>query len=823
MPKSARWTVFVVILVAACTSTSSQRMAEFSEREGDWDQAVLHYLAVVQEDPGNLAYRGALMRAKIRASQMHFERGKEYRDAGILDQAMIEFQQAVQLDTTNQYAQVELRKARDEIAASVNGEKVLSISELKEKVRSERRPAVLNPRSQEPISLDFPEPVSVKNIYRALGKGFGINVIFDPNLRDQEIAISLQDVIAQDALEILMRSAGHFYKVMDEHSILIAADTPQNRRAYEDLVIQTFFLSNAEPKDSFNMLRSLVGAKNIATNEQLNAIVIRDTADRVKVAERIIQTNDKARGEVVVDVELLQVNTNSLIDLGLSLSEYRVTQSLEPNPVRVSELEFLNQANWMLAIPSFIYDFVKNSSDAELLARPQLRISDGEKASLHIGEQIPIPVTTFNTANTIGANIVPVTSFSYQDVGIRIDLEPRIHHNREVTLVIKVEFSQVTGQVEGTQGQSQPIIGTRKIESTIRLRDGETNFLAGLLRTDEVNSEVGIPGLSDIPVIGRLFSKTTRSTQRTDLVLTITPHIVRAPDITERDLEPIWVGTESNITFRGGSPQVESNADGPFDTGDDNEQLQEMIRQRLENLPRGLRDQGGRSEPPPAETNDALVPEPPRNVLDTKQDDDDDGNDSLVSWVRLPPPFDSSRPAGVPRLASFSANQDEEPEAPAELVRYSFWPARKLRVPLDQTFEVALMVNASVPVAHLPVTLLYDSEVVEIEAVFEGDFFAGVGTVLADYSTPGRLVIGASQLGPGPGRQGSGSVVTIHFRAKAEGVTSLRFEESRALDSNLVPVGPVGRGRLRLEADRDAPPPPPPADRPDRPRRPRIA
>ena len=247
----------LLLLALGCGSTSNYRLAELSEREGDWDQAVLHYLELVQKEPDNIAYRSALLRAKIRASQMHFERGKEYKEANVLDQALIELQQAVQLDTTNQYAQVELRKVREELAALDIGEEVLSLAELKDKVRAERRrPPVLNPRSTEPISLDFPEPVSVKNIYRALGKGFGINVIFDPNLRDQEIAITLHDVVAQGALEILMRSAGHFYKVLDEHSILIAADTPQNRRAYEDLVIQTFFLSNAQPKDTFNMLRS---------------------------------------------------------------------------------------------------------------------------------------------------------------------------------------------------------------------------------------------------------------------------------------------------------------------------------------------------------------------------------------------------------------------------------------------------------------------------------------------------------------------------------------------------------------------------------------
>lgn len=805
----------VVAFALGCASQGTYRMAQLAEQQGDWDQAVLHYLDLVEDEPDNISYRAALMRAKISASQMHFERGKQYVEAGVLDQALIELQQAVQLDRTNQYAQVELRKVREEIAAAGAGTAVRTIAEMQEEARR-KQPPTLSPRSEEPISMDFPEPVSVQSIYRALGKAFGINIIFDPNLRDSEQAITLQDVVAQDALEILMRSAGHFYKVVDEHTILIAADTPQNRRAYEDLVIQTFFLSNAQPKETFNMLRQLVGAKNIATNEDLNAIVIRDTADRVKVAERIIATNDKARGEVVVDVELLQINTNKLLDLGVSLSEYQVIQSVEPNPIQLSELEFINQSNWMLNLPSFIYDFVKNSSGAELLARPQLRISDGQTASLHIGEQVPIPVTTFNTSNTIGGNIVPVTSFSYQDVGIRIELETRIHHNQEVTLDIHVEVSQISGNVEGSQGAVQPIIGTRNIESTIRLRDGETNFMAGLIRTDDVNSSAGVPGVSDVPVLGRLFSKKTTQQQRTDVVLTITPHIVRTPDISERDLEPIWVGTEANITFRGGSPQVESPVEGPFEVEEDSEQLQEMIRQRLENLPRGLRGQ------PEAETQqdepEGLVPEPPRNVLDQSEEeappveeDEEPPAAAAVSW----------RGAAIrPVLARLESEPDPETGGGgAAPVRFDFSPRAALRVPIDQPFAVELEVDADVPVAHLPVILGFDPEVLEVVEVYEGEFFADGGTVLADSSKPGRLVLGASLLGNRPGVTGAGSVATILFKAVAPGTTRIRFEQSRALGADLAPVGPVGRGRLEITADPDAPP----LRLPERPPRPRVA
>src|SRR4029077_10896903 len=331
-----------------------------------------------------------------------------------------------------------------------------------------------------------------------------------------------------------------------------------------DLVIQTFFLSNADVKETLTILRSLIDARKIAVNDQLNAIILRDTGDKAKGAERIIESNDKAKAEVVIDVELLQINSGRLRELGTALSSYSVSQSLNfgqastgtggtggtstPSAVRLSDLQFINQSNWLLTIPSFVYNFIKTNTDPQLLPKPQLRISEGEKASLVIGDRVPIPLTTFNTQNAGGqGGIVPITSFQYQDVGIRIDMEPRVHHNQEVTLKIKVEVSNLNGNVAGSGGQSQPIIGTRPIDSTIRLQDGETNFLAGLIRSDLTDSDQGIPGLSDIPIIGRLFSDKHTESQRTDVILTLTPHIIRNAEITEEDLQPIWVGTEANI------------------------------------------------------------------------------------------------------------------------------------------------------------------------------------------------------------------------------------------------------------------------------------
>ena len=589
----------LVLLGLACSGHNVYRQAQLAEQMGEWDDAVLYYLEAVRNNPDNLSYRASLMRAKIEASLKHFRKGQQYHEAGVLERALMEYRQAVELDPSNQYAETELRKVVTELrAVSENGRRPSSLAEMKEKNRGMRaQPPILNPRSQEPIDFLFPENTSVVEIYKTVGKAFGINVVTDPKLKDSKIAIELIQVTAQDALETLMRTAGHFYKVLDEHTILIADDTPQNRRTYEDQVIQTFFLSNAEVKDVMTMVRSLIGAKNVAANEQLNAIILRDSADKVKVAEQIILSNDKAKAEVVIDVELLQIDTNRMRDLGFNLSQNQVTASLdlggEDVPLRLSDVEFLNQNNWVLTVPNFIFNFMKSSGYAQTLAQPKLRITEGEKATLTIGDRVPIPTTTFNTSNVSGANIVPVTSFQYQDVGIKIELEPRVHHNEEVTLTLRVEVSNISSFVQGSGGQQQPVIGTRTIDSNIRLRDGETNFLAGLIRSDEGLSESGIPGLSEIPVLGRLFKNVRTDRQRSDIVLTLTPHIVRRADITERDILPIWVGTETNITFRGGSPRIESRNQGPFDTDQNaREAVRERLRQRLQSLPRGLQRAG---------------------------------------------------------------------------------------------------------------------------------------------------------------------------------------------------------------------------------------
>ncbi len=585
-PTAALWVLTGLISFATlgnlgCASARAFRTAENEEIREHWDLAVLAYEKALALEPENPKFKIALARAKMRAAQAHYERARMHRSAGQLELAALEYEQSVALDPTNDTA---LQDWKRTVAAIETRNKEAAegtpVEKAKQKARgSKGAPPILNPASDGPIDLIFPSETNIKKIYQFLGSAAGINIIFDHQLKDDKFTLTLRGTSFQKALETALGQAGHFYKVIDERTILIAQDTPQNRKEYEDLVIRTFFLSNGDVKDVSGMVRSILDLRRLATIPQLNAIVIRDTADKVAVAERIIEVNDKAKAEVIVDVELLQLNAKKTLDIGTKLSAYSTTGGLTRNPatgatpstaiasVPWKDLFKIGLNDFNFTVPAITFSFIKSNSDAELLAKPQLRIAEGEKAQLTIGDRIPIPVTTINTQQAVGGTgVIPITSFQYQDVGIKIEMEPRVHHNKEITLKLTVEVSQQSGFVE-TNGQRQPIIGTRTITSTIRLKDGETNILAGLIRKDLAKTKSTIPFLGDLPLIGPLFSSNSDEYNRTDVFLTLTPHIIRAPQITEEDLIPIWVGTENNVSFSGLNTRLESpRAPGsPFD------------------------------------------------------------------------------------------------------------------------------------------------------------------------------------------------------------------------------------------------------------------
>ncbi|MGE5346363.1 MAG: secretin N-terminal domain-containing protein [Acidithiobacillales bacterium] len=557
----------LLLSTASCVTSRAMRDGEEAESREHWDVAYLAYQKAYQEEPKNLQARSAYERVRMKAAQVHYERGKVYHQSGDLDQAALELEQSVALDPTSDAAQQEFRMVKAAIARrqrEVAG--ATPIEEAKAKARGVRAtPPMLSPSSDKPIDVSFPPDTPIKKIYQALAAAAGINVIFDPQLKDDRFTLDLRGMTFQKALEVAMRQAGHFYKVLDDKTIIIAQDTQQNRREYEDLVIQTFFLSNGDVKDVSAMVRGVLDMRRLQPVPQLNAIVIRDTADKVAVAQKLIEVNDKAKSEVVVDVELLLMSRRDIMDLGMQLSQYATTVSIvgaDGKPVSSltwDQFKTLTTSDLSITIPSVTFNFLKNNTDGQVLAKPQLRIAEGEKAQLIIGEKQPIPVSTYNTTQSIGqVGVVPITSFQYQDVGIKMEIEPRVHHNKEVTLKLMLEISAINGYAPNPGGSPMPIISTRTVTSTVRLKDGETNFLAGLIRKDKAQSKDKIPFLSDLPVVGPLFTHYHTDDTTTDIFMTLTPHIVRQPQITPDDLEPIWVGTENNVSYSGLGTRIES-------------------------------------------------------------------------------------------------------------------------------------------------------------------------------------------------------------------------------------------------------------------------
>jgi len=770
--------VALVVLTSGCVGVQAFRDGREEEELGHWDLAVMKYAEAVQLYPDSSGYRAALARAKLKASEFHFEKGKMYRASGRPDLAIVEIEQTVLLDPTNDYAQVELRKAKDEVAQRDAERSADShMEKIKKKTRGARAVTpLLEPASDRPINLNFPQPKPIKQIYRALADAAGINIIFDPQLKDDNVSIVLTQIEFQKALETLLRQENHFYKIIDERTILIAADTPANRKTYEDLVIRTFFLSNGDVTEVANSLRALLQTTRISVNKAENSITLRDTADKVSVAERIVEQNDKQLAEVVIDVEVLQINTNRLDQLGIKLDPYSVSATIPSPGTGVTNLGATvgaGQFTWdqlkQLSIKSFGFtmpkatiDFIKNNGEAELLARPQLRISEGQKAQLLIGDKVPIPTTTFQSAFGTGGGAVatPVTSFQYQDIGIKIEVEPRVHHNKEVTLKLQLEVSQL-GTPISVGGSSQPVIGTRTLAANIRLKDGETNFLAGLFRTDKSRNRDTFPFLGNIPVLGRLLSHTQISDATTDVVMTLTPHIIRIPDVTEEDITPVYVGTDANISYQG-TPRVENPQGdrGPF------EQMQQPGR------PGGAPRPAAPATPPaaaplpfaPAQGPSDIFKNPPNSSTPPNPQTQVPPQPQPRSSNQVSPKSDAA-PSSDAAAAAAAASVE-----PTNAVLLDFDPAYlALAVGQQQPLLVRATATAGFPGGKFVVR--FDPSVVA--AVFAKPILGSdSGAADADIE-PGRVVL---EIPASPDMTGTRAVAQITLRGLAPGRAAMSFE-----------------------------------------------
>jgi general secretion pathway protein D len=540
----------LIAALAGCATSAAMRAGQAAESQQDYDRAVVEYEKVVRERPNDRTARAALEQAKMRASQEHFSRARRLASTGKLEEALVEFRIASELNPTNAQIEEEMARARAQLRA-----KIAVIDEGKTQLetviaRSLEAPLPgvdLPPDITMPDTLVFRE-ASSRDVFTAIGKFADISVVFDPTFRDQPITVDLRNASLAEALDAVAGTTRNFWRVSGQRTLTIIPDTPAKRREYEEEVVRTFYLSNADLKETVDILRIVVDARRIAMLTATNAITIKDTPDRILAAGKIISAIDKARPEVIIDVELLEVDRTRLKEYGLQIvspsSAAGISGQADVNRdgLTLRDLRNLTQSDVFLTnLPGLYYRLLKTDSATRVLANPQLRTSEGVAAQARFGERVPVPVTTFAPIAAGGVQTQPITSFNYENIGVNIDLTPRTHHDDEVSLAVRIEVSSISGTGFG----DLPTFGNRSINTVIRLKDGETNMLAGLIRDEERTVLSGIPGLSDIPVVGRLFAHNRKQTQETDIILTLTPRIVRVLDLRPEDLQPFRVGRDT--------------------------------------------------------------------------------------------------------------------------------------------------------------------------------------------------------------------------------------------------------------------------------------
>jgi general secretion pathway protein D len=558
-----------------------------AEIRQDYVTAYNFYHQAYELKPTDITYRASFERVRFFASAAHVHTGQKLEKDGKLQQALTEFEQAISIDPSSFIAQQEANKVRRALQEAEHpgqpppGEAAKSA--LHKRMEEAAGPVELATISNTPITLKLSE--DTKTIYETIGKLAGINVLFDPDYTSRRIKVELNGVTLQEALEVTALESKTFWRPVTPNTIFVAADSPAKRKELEQNVIRTFYLTNLsaanELQDLVNILRTLLDTQRLQQFPSQQAIVIRGTPDQIALAEKLIDDLDKSRPEVVVDVVIMQVQRNKLRDLGItpptsvsvalvdnttsstSASGSNVgtgngsvttTTGSTAGVINLNSLAHLNATNFQVTIPPATATFLYNDSNTKILQQPQIRALDNQKASLKIGQRVPVATGSFQPGiGGVGINPLVNTQFNYIDVGVNIDVTPHVHGTDEVTLKLSMDISAVDSY-QNIGGIQQPVIGQRKIEHEIRMREGEANIMGGILEETESRSVNGIPGLASIPFFRYFFSTENKQRQDNELVFMLIPHIVRAQDVFDSNTRTIDVGTANAIALHRAIP-----------------------------------------------------------------------------------------------------------------------------------------------------------------------------------------------------------------------------------------------------------------------------
>lgn len=725
-----------------------------AEARQNYEAAYDYFKQAYDLKPKDLRYRSAFERTRFEAAASIVHRGQQLRDEGKLEEAVAQFQKALAIDPSLFIAKQELTRTLKIISDQKNPPPQAAgpPAGLERRVQEAAGPVELAPISNVPITVKLTDKSDM--VYKTIGQLAGINVLFDPDYIPKQIKVELNGVTLEEALEISALESKTFWRPVTPNTIFVAQDNPAKRKELEQSVLKTFYLSNlsqpTELQDVVNAIRAVLDVQRVQQLLSQNALVVRGTPDQIALAEKLVDDLDKARPEVIVDIAVMQVSKDRSRTLGLSpptsatiqlQSNINTTTTTSNgttttptsttgsgNGINLNTLANLNATDFQVTIPSANLSAVMGDTDTKLIQNPQVRSLDGQKASLKIGERLPVATGSFQPGiGGVGINPLVNTQFQYIDVGVNIDVTPHVHSNREVSLKIVMEISSQTGTAS-IGGITQPIIGQKKVDlGEIRLRDGESSLIGGILDDSQTRSLSGIPGLAQIPILRYLFGQTQTDHEEDETVFAITPHVIRGTDVNEANQRAIDIGTASTIELRHVSkPAAPASSSAPTSQAPGS---QALARPASPNA----------SQPPASQPPAGQQPAPGAKTAS--------GTPSFL----LDPPTISAAKGG--------------------------------------TFAVNLLISGAQNVYSVPVQLNYDPKMLQLVNVSNGGFLSQDGQAVAlvhrEDETVGQLQITATRPPGAGGVSGQGTVVTMTFQAKIAGQTPLTITRGGALDPGL--------------------------------------
>ena len=811
-------------LLAGCgAGLSAFNKAQKLERQGKLDEAVMKYAEASAENPDVAEYRVRFLKVSEEAAKVHFKQGEEHLAANKYDDALREFQTAFAMDSSYERAAQQADrtiKLRNSHIFFKEGEEFEKNRKLREALHSYQKAVEINPdnteareaadrllksrkpkldgfelnlKSTKPITLKFKD-AKIKEVFNILSQLSGINFIFDEGLKDINVSIFLENATFQQALDILTNINKLGKKVLNESTIIVYPKTPDKNKQYDDLMVETFQLNKLDAKKAVNLIRTMLQVKKIYVNEDMNALVIRDTPDAIEIARKILEANDIPEAEVVLDVEVVEIAKNNTENFGLVLSKYAVSMAAAPvgsstllsdalvqptaatgtaagqtptGPTNLLDVFRTKGFNAFMTVPNATFNFAKTLSKGQTLANPKIRVKNREKSKFNVGTRVPITTTSSPVGGGISVNV------QYVDVGVKVNAEPTIQLNDDVNIKLSLEVSSIINrQTVGDAASLTTVvtIGTRNLDTVLSLKDGETSIIGGLIQDNKTNSKQKVFLLGDIPVIGALFTGTNDTNDKTELVLAITPRIVRGITVPEADVARFWSGKED-----------EPSAAKPYSSFVQEPELLPAQPAAPAASPTAPATAPKAGQPVPAAPGGAApagaVPggAAPAGAVP--------GGTAQMGVV----PAGTVPAAAVPVAAPAAASQ-QLPGIPLSI-------SAPASVGAAEQFNVEIVASNVTNLYSAPFILTYDPVILDFEGATEGPFLKKDGKPTAFQAAgaknSGQITVNLSRTGNVGGISGAGTLARVTFKPKKQGPASLGFSTANFTDPAGKPLGVI--------------------------------